>query len=59
MSNQEASTIAEVLVETVIARYGTPLQILTDQDRNFEITLFSELRRLLEIDKVRTTSYHP
>lgn len=59
MSNQEASTVARALVETVVVRYGVPLQILTDQGKNFEGTLFKEMCRLLDIDKVRTTSYHP
>ena len=59
LSNQEASTVAKALVETVIVRYGVPLQILTDQGTNFESNLFKEMCRLLEIDKVRTTSYHP
>jgi len=57
--NQEAATVAEALVNTVIVRYGAPLQILTDRGTNFEGHLFKELCRLLEIDKVRTTSYHP
>lgn len=59
MSNQEASSVAKALVETVIVRYGAPLQILTDQGSNFESQLFRELCKLLGIDKVRTSCYHP
>src|SRR6218665_1389775 len=59
IANQEATTVAKALVETVIARYGAPLQILTDQGTNFEGNLFQELCRLLGIDKVRTSSYPP
>ena len=59
MANQEATSVARALVETVIVRYGAPLQILTDQGTNFEGNLFRELCRLLGIDKVRTSSYHP
>jgi len=59
LANQEAATVAKALVETVIVRYGAPLQILTDQGTNFEGYLFKEMCRLLEIDKVRTSSYHP
>ena len=59
MANQEATSVARALVETVIVRYGAPLQILTDQGTNFEGNLFRELCRLLGIDKLRTSSYHP
>ena len=59
LANQEATSVARALVETVIVRYGAPLQILTDQGTNFESHLFKELCRLLGIDKVRTSAYHP
>ena len=59
MANQEASSVARALVDNVIVRYGAPLEILTDQGKNFEGNLFKELCRLLDIDKVRTSSYHP
>ena len=59
MHNQEATSVARALVENVIVRYGAPLQILTDQGTNFEGNLFRELCRLLGIDKVRTSPYHP
>jgi len=59
ITNQEASTVARALVENVIVRYGAPIQILTDQGTNFDGNLFRELCRLLDIDKVRTSSYHP
>lgn len=59
MANQEATTVAKAFVEAVVVRYGVPLQILTDQGRNFEGNIFQEMCRLLEIDKVRTSSYHP
>ena len=57
--NQEAKTVAKALVDNVIVRYGTPLQILSDRGTNFESTLFHELCIILKIDKIRTTSYHP
>src|SRR5688572_27655923 len=59
MANQEAVSVAKALVENVIVRYGASLQILTDQGTNFEGHLFQELCRLLGIDKVRMSSYHP
>lgn len=59
MINQEATTVARALVETVIVRYGTPIQILTDQGRNVDGILLREICKLLQIDKVRTSPYRP
>ena len=57
--NQEATTIAKTLVVEFICRYGAPMQILTDQGRQFESLLFTEICTLLDIDKTRTSSFHP
>ena len=57
--NQEAVTIAEVFVNEFICRYGTPLQVHTDQGRNFESRLFKEMCNLFKINKTRTTSFRP
>ena len=38
--DQTAETVAAVLVEEFICRFGTPVQIHTDQGRNFESNLF-------------------
>ena len=59
MRNQEASTVAKLLVDRVFSVHGCPLQILSDRGPNFESSLFQELCRLLAIDKIRTTSYKP
>lgn len=59
LRNLVASTVAKALVETVILRYGAPLQILTEQGWNLEEYVLQKMCRLLEIGKVRTSSYHP
>lgn len=59
LPDQEARTIVTVFVNEFICRYGTPLQIITDQGKNFESNVFKEVCDLLQIDKTRTTSYHP
>ena len=38
---------------------GAPNSIHTDQGRNFESHLFSEICDLLDIKKTRTSPYHP
>ena len=59
MPNMEAKTVAKLLVEEVIFRFGTPYVIHTDQGVQFESNLFQEVCRLLQIQKTRTTPYHP
>lgn len=56
---QDAKTIARVLVDNWISRYGCPLQILTDQGRCFESELFQELCTLPGVAKLRTSPLKP
>ena len=57
--NMEACTVAKVLVENVLCRFGIPQAIHSDQGRQFESKLFQEMCKLLGIHKTRTTPYHP
>lgn len=59
IKNQESRTIADVIVNEFICRFGTPLQILSDQGTGFTSKLFTEVCDLLKIDKVRTSSMRP
>lgn len=59
LSDQKATTIAKVFVEEIICRHGTPEKLLTDQGTNFTSELFQEICKLLDIEKLQTTSYHP
>ncbi|XP_071580822.1 uncharacterized protein [Temnothorax nylanderi] len=59
LRNIRASTVAEVFVNQVISRHGVPLEVHTDQGKNFESKLFAELMNLLGIRKTRTTALHP
>ena len=57
--NQEAPTVARALYDQWISRHGTPLQITTDQGRQFESYLFRSLNAILGTKHLRTTAYHP
>ena len=57
--NQEATTVAEKLIDEVFLRFSIPKQLHSDQGRQFESKLMAEVYRLLNIQKTRTTPYHP
>ena len=59
MPNMEAKTVARIIVEEVIVRFGVPYTIHSDQGRQYESKLFAEVCKLLDIEKTRTTPYHP
>ena len=59
LPNQEALTVAKVLAVEFVPRHGVPLELHTDQGRNFESTVIRELCQLLGIHKTRTTAFHP
>ena len=40
-------------------RFGTLLRITTDQGRQFESQLFTELSNIIGSNHLRTTDYHP
>lgn len=54
-----AETVAEILFNGWIARFGCPVKLTSDQGRQFESSLFCQLMKYLGIDKIRTTPYHP
>ena len=54
-----ATTCAEVILNEMIARYGSPLSIHSDQGKNYESKVFADLCHLLEISKTRTTLGNP
>jgi len=59
LSNMRTKTVTEVFVREIVCRYGVPLEVHTDQGRNFDARLVKELCQLLGIQKTRTTPLHP
>ncbi|CAK1603027.1 unnamed protein product [Parnassius mnemosyne] len=59
ITNQEASTVANKLFYEVFCRFGVPLEINSDLQRNLESQIFQEICRVMGTHKTRTTSYHP
>ncbi len=56
---QEASEVARILYDQFICRYGAMDSILTDRGQCFMSNVVKELCRLLKIDKISTSAYHP
>ena len=59
IANMEAITVATVLVENWISRFGVPVELHSDQGRNFESSVFVGMAKILGIKKTRTTPLHP
>ena len=59
LPDQEARTVTKAFIDTFVSRFGTPLQVHSDQGRNFEAKVFQEMCTYLQIEKTRTTSLRP
>ena len=57
--NQEAATVARAFVTKIVLEHGIPETILTDQGTNFTSEMFKNVCKLLKIEKIQTTAYHP
>ncbi|GFT76149.1 retrovirus-related Pol polyprotein from transposon 412 [Trichonephila clavipes] len=57
--DQESPTVAEAVVQHWISRYGVPLQLHSDQGRNFVSAVLKGVCELLGIDNTKTTPLHP
>lgn len=59
VENITAETVAKVIYEGWISRFGCPERITCDQGRQFESELFKNIMKRMGIEKIRTTAYHP
>jgi hypothetical protein len=55
LPNQEAVTVATALVENFFCRFGAPLELHSDQGRNFESAVMAEVCKLFGVLKTRAT----
>ena len=54
-----AETVAQAFVSNWVSRFRTPTLITTDQGRQFESVLWSQLMKILGTHRSRTRAYHP
>lgn len=59
MADAEAETAARVFFENIIAKFGVPRILVTDNGTNFTAKMFQETCKLLGIKRLTTTPYHP
>jgi len=59
LANQEAATVAKEFVTKIVFEHGIPEKILTDQGTNFTSEMFRNTCKLLKIEKIQTSAYHP
>ncbi|MGL4337186.1 MAG: RNase H-like domain-containing protein [Turicibacter sp.] len=59
LPDQKSETIAQIFVEHIVFRYGTPCKLLTDRGTNFTSDLFKAITELFQILKLTTSPYHP
>ena len=54
-----AEQVAFAFYSHWVARFGVPLELITDQGRQFESKLFKELSMFIGFHRLRTSPYHP
>jgi hypothetical protein len=59
LADKEAETTGEAIFNKWICRYGTPLEIVSDNGKEFRNKLAAELYKRLDIDHTTTAAYHP
>jgi transposase InsO family protein len=57
--DKSAPTIARLLLDEIMPRYGAPVQILTDQGKEFNNELLKSICHLMKTRKLMTAAYHP
>lgn len=56
---QDAETVAQVFVRSIVLKFGLPEIVLTDQGSNFLSQVFQNTCKLFGIKRIHTTAFHP
>ena len=59
MQDMTAPTVARAFFNNWISRFGSPALRTTDQGRQFKLDFFAEPLKIMGIDRIHTTPYHP
>ena len=59
MEKADGATVARILFEEIICRYGAPARLLSDRGSVFRSAIITELCSLFKTKKVFTSAYHP
>ena len=59
LPDQEAATCTTAVYNGMFSRFGLPRQLHSDQDRNFESQLVTDLCNITRVCNTRTTAFHP
>ena len=59
LPNKEATSVAKAIFDRWICRFGIPLEIVTDQGKEFTAKLTKSLFSMLGIEHTTTSAYHP
>ncbi len=54
-----AQMCADTFISRWVARYGIQATVTSDQGRQFTTALWTEIRKMLGLQVINTTAYHP
>jgi len=57
--DRKASTVAEIFVREILCRHGAPVQLLSDQGKEFLAHVMKETCQYTRTHKIQTAAYHP
>ena len=58
LPNKEAPTVTQGIFERWFCRFGMPLDLVTDQGKEFCLQLSEDLFKFMQVSHLKTTAYH-